>query len=75
MVYPSALYLDTFRIWVYGWVELLRPVVMSYHTSLPSFMLLSLACALVLRFGLPSIVMRVDRGEVRCRGLSNVWLG
>jgi hypothetical protein len=28
----------------YGWVDLLSPAVLSYCTSLPSFMMLSLAC-------------------------------
>jgi hypothetical protein len=36
--------LHTFRTWFYGWVELLSSAVMSHHTSLPSFMMLSLAC-------------------------------
>jgi hypothetical protein len=49
VVYPSILYLDTFRIWVCVWEDLLNPAVMSYRTSLPSFMMLSLACGLVLR--------------------------
>jgi hypothetical protein len=30
---------------------------LSYHTSLASFMMLSLACGLELRVGLPSVVM------------------
>jgi hypothetical protein len=50
MVYPFTLYLGIFRIWIYGWVELFSPTVMSYHTSHPSFMMLSLACGLVLRY-------------------------
>jgi hypothetical protein len=25
--------------------------------------------------GLPSVVMRGDRGEIRCCGLTNVWNG
>jgi hypothetical protein len=38
-------------------------------------MMLSLACVLVLKVGLQSVVMQVDRGEVRCCGLSKVWYG
>jgi hypothetical protein len=31
------------------WIELLSPAFMSYRTSLPSLMILSLACGLLLR--------------------------
>jgi hypothetical protein len=41
--------LNTVRIGIYGWVELLSPAVMSYRTSLPSFMMLSLTYGLVLK--------------------------
>jgi hypothetical protein len=34
---------------LYGCVVFLSPAVLSYRTSLPSFMMLSLACGLVLR--------------------------
>jgi hypothetical protein len=36
VVYPSSFYLDTFRIWVYAWVDLLSPAVMSYELSYKS---------------------------------------
>jgi hypothetical protein len=36
--------------------------------------MLSLACVFV-GDGLPSVEMLVDRGEVRCYGLSNGWNG
>jgi hypothetical protein len=76
VVYPSSLYLDTSRIWVCVWVDLLSPVVMSCDTCLPSFMMLSLACGLVLRV----LVFHPLRYEltmvvVRCYGLSKVWFG
>jgi hypothetical protein len=45
------------------------------HTSLPSYMMLSLACVFVRVFGLPSLVVRGDHGEDRCYGLSKVWNG
>jgi hypothetical protein len=38
-------------------------------------MMLSLACVIVERFGLPSVVLRGDHGEDRCRGLSMDWIG
>jgi hypothetical protein len=38
-------------------VELLSPVVISYRASLPSYMMLSLACVFVRVFGIPSLVM------------------
>jgi hypothetical protein len=47
----------TFRIEFNGWVELLSPAVMSYRTSLPSFMMLSLVCVSVESVCLPSVVM------------------
>jgi hypothetical protein len=43
-----------FGFWL---VELLSPAVVSYCTSLPYFMMLSLACGLVLSVGLPSVVV------------------
>jgi hypothetical protein len=49
---------------------------MSYHTSFPSFMMLSLACGLVLRvlvFHPPICELTVV--EVRCCGLSKEWFG
>jgi hypothetical protein len=36
-------------------------------------MMLSLTCVSVENVGLPSVVMRVHRGEVQCCGLSKVW--
>jgi hypothetical protein len=39
--YPSALYLDTLGFGFCVWVDLLNPTVMRYHTSIPSFMMLS----------------------------------
>jgi hypothetical protein len=67
---------NTFRIWVYDWVDLLSLTVLSYHTSLPSFMMLSLTCGLVLRV----LVFHPSRCELnvvedRCCGFSKVWLG
>jgi hypothetical protein len=44
--YPSALFLDTLGCEVCFWVDLFTPAVMSCHTSLPSFMILSLSCGL-----------------------------
>jgi hypothetical protein len=38
-------------------VELLSPAVISCRTSLPSYMMLSLACVFMRVFGLPSLVM------------------
>jgi hypothetical protein len=38
-------------------VELLSPTVISCRTSLPSYMMLSLACVFVRVFSLPSLVM------------------
>jgi hypothetical protein len=38
-------------------------------------MMLSLACVIVERFGLPSVVVWRDRGEDRYRGLSMDWIG
>jgi hypothetical protein len=43
--------------------------------SLFNFMMLILACVIVESIGLPSIMMRVDHGEVRCCGLSKGWNG
>jgi hypothetical protein len=43
-----------FGFWL---VELLSPAVVSYCTSLPYFMMLSLACGLVLSVGLPSVMV------------------
>jgi hypothetical protein len=45
--YLSTLYLDTFRFEICVLVDLLSPTVMSYRTSVPCFMMLSLACGLV----------------------------
>jgi hypothetical protein len=48
----------TYRIWVHIWLVFHSPAVMSCCTSLPSFMMMSLACGLVLRvFGMPSVEM------------------
>jgi hypothetical protein len=66
-------YFDTLRIGICVWVVLLSPVVLSYHISLPSLMMLSLVCVSLESVGLPFVVMRVDRGEIRCYGLSKVW--
>jgi hypothetical protein len=38
-------------------------------------MMLSLACVIVESFGLPSVMMWLDRGEDRCCGLSKGWNG
>jgi hypothetical protein len=38
-------------------VDLLSPTVISHRRSLPSYMMLSLACVFVRVFGLPSLVM------------------
>jgi hypothetical protein len=38
---------DTFRIGNCVWVVLLSPAVLSYHTSLPSFVMLIVACVFV----------------------------
>jgi hypothetical protein len=38
-------------------VDLLSPTVFSRHTSLPSYMILSLTCVFVRVFGPPSLVM------------------
>jgi hypothetical protein len=51
-------------------VKLLSPALISCHTSLPSFMILSMACVFVRVFGLPPVVMWGDYGEDRCCGLS-----
>jgi hypothetical protein len=32
------------RIWVYTWLVMLSPTVLSHHTSFSIFMMLSLAC-------------------------------
>jgi hypothetical protein len=45
----------------------------SYKSSID--MMLSLAWVSVGSVCLPSIVMRVERGEVRCCALSKVWNG
>jgi hypothetical protein len=43
-------YFDTFRIGICVWVDLLSPAVLSYCTSLPSFVMLSMACFFVREF-------------------------
>jgi hypothetical protein len=45
--YRSILFLDTLGCGICVWVDLLSPIVMSYNTSLPSLMMLSLACGLL----------------------------
>jgi hypothetical protein len=40
-------YLDTFRIRICVWVVFLSPAVLSCHRSLPSFVMLSMACVFV----------------------------
>jgi hypothetical protein len=47
----------------------------AYPNSLPSYMMLSLACVLVRVFSLSSLVMSGDHGEDRCYGLSMGWNG
>jgi hypothetical protein len=47
MVYSSALFLETLGCEICVWVDLLSPAVMSYRTSLPTFMMLSLAYSLL----------------------------
>jgi hypothetical protein len=54
-------------------VYLLSPTVISCRTSLPSYMMLSLACVFVRVFDLPSLVMWGDHGEDRCCG--SAWVG
>jgi hypothetical protein len=62
-----------------GWdlwlVDLLSPTIISCCTSLPSFMILSLACVVVRVFGLPSLVMWGDHGQVGWCDLSKDWNG
>jgi hypothetical protein len=66
-------YFDTLRIGICVWVVLLSPTVLSYHTSISRLMMLSLACVSVYSAGLPSVVMRVDHGNIQCCTLSKVW--
>jgi hypothetical protein len=49
--------LNTYRIGFVVSIELLSPVVISYHASIPSYMILSLTCVFVRVFGLPSLVI------------------
>jgi hypothetical protein len=55
--YPFTLYLDTLGFGICVWVNLLSPAVMSYRTSLPSFMMLSWLVIYCESCGLPFIVM------------------
>jgi hypothetical protein len=56
-------------LWI---VDLLSPAVMSVVQVFPSYIMLSLACAFVRVFGLPSVEMWFDRGDDRCCDLSKV---
>jgi hypothetical protein len=39
--YLSALYLDSLGFGIFVWIDLLSPTIISYRTSLPSFIILS----------------------------------
>jgi hypothetical protein len=61
--YPFTLYLDTLGFEICVWVDLLSPAFMSYHTSIPSFMMLSCLVVYCESCGLPFVKMLVDCGS------------
>jgi hypothetical protein len=73
MHYPILYLRLILRIWVRTWLVMLSHAVISVIQVFLSFMMLSLACVIV-RDGLPSIEMWVDRGEDRCCGLNKIGM-